>query len=513
MNRHLRFILAIIALIALNGCYNNSHIRTQRVLEPGDRVFSGYTSANLLAADTHYRSYDIRHGGVPGMRAGLSYLGYHKGLEQGFTIAYGGGSGDYNANVLGYDVRKVISSASTPYRYGLHVELNLLGDHPYEGINGGSVVQIQPYLMSTTSPSREWYGGIHGIMSFGDIEASGSYWDYQTSYQTIDYDYTYSASAVGLGVTIGNEMQLGQLLIQTQVDLSYLTQDHSVDSEDYDAIFNGIGNVNSEVEIHPLKSSGPYATLGFAVGLAPESQKKRRSAPFSFQEKTYTPAQKFDPNTGEIISPQKRTPRFDPLTGKPITDSPPKYDPFTGLPVEQAKPATPKSLLTANERSLLLMNGLRVISLNNVATNAQVQDIKDNGLILYRESPGASVLETIAFENILSIEFEGGKKGVQKGFKAGMTACGTCIGLPLAASLITGEGELFGLGLLASPVIAAGSFLITSLSADKYLVSFTQNSGYPTDDEQKMEVLSHLIKVYIQSGFPEYDLTKIQQKP
>ena len=504
------------ALLVMSSCYNNSHIRTQRVLEPGDKVYSGFASANITGAETNYESFDIRHGGIPGMRAGISYLGHHKGLEQGFNLAYGGGSGEYNALVVGYDLRKVITSPnSTPYRYGVHVEVNNLKNASYDGITGGNVFQVQPYIISTTSVLQDWYGGLHGIMSFGDIESTEEHWSY-TTYNSSEFDFTYKVSGLGLGFTIGNEMRLGQFLVQSQVDLSYLSQQHSVNTDDYEAITAAFGE--EYLELQPLNSSGPYATLGIALSLAPKSQQNRSRRSITYIDQPWessVPALKFDPYTGEIITQDdaQETLRFDPLTGLPINEKPLIFDPLTGLPVEQDKPKTPQSLLTPNERSLLLMKGLKIISLNNVITSAVLQDVKDSGLIVYRDIPGRGGIETIQYEDIRNIRFEGGRKGAQQGFKSAATACGTCIGLPLAASLVIGEGGPFALGLIGAPIVGLGTFVMTSMDTDDYELSFRALPAGRTDIEYKKQVFSHLIKIYVESGFPDYDLTNVTIRP
>lgn len=500
----------------MSSCYNNSHIRTQRVLKPGDKVYSGFASTNIIGTETNYDSYDIRHGGVPGMRAGISYLGYHKDLEQGFNLAYGGGSGDYNSLVVGYDLRKVIySSKSNPYRYGVHLEVNNLKGSSYDGITGGNVFQVQPYIISTTSVIQDWYGGLHGIMSFGDIESTEDHWSY-TTHNSSELDFKYQVNGLGLGVTVGNEMRLGQFNVQTQVDLSYLSQQHSVHTDDYDAITAAFDE--EYLELKPMNSSGLFATVGIALNLVPESQQDRSRTSITYVDQPWEsskPTQKFDPYTGEKIDQQesKETLRFDPLTGLPIPDDPPLFDPLTGLPVEQDKPTNPRSLLTVNERSLLLMKGMRIISLNNIITSALLQDVKDSGLIIYRNSPLGTGIETIKYEDIRNIRFEGGRKGSQQGFKSAATACGACIGLPLAASLISGDGGLFAVGLLGAPVVGLGAFIMTSLDTDDYELSFTALPAGVTDVAYKKQVFSRLVKMYVETGFPDYDLTKVNTRP
>ncbi|MBC8377141.1 MAG: hypothetical protein H8E26_13945 [FCB group bacterium] len=486
------------------------------MLQPGDKIISGYGSINLLGSDSQYESYDIRHGGVSGMRAGFSYLGYRKGFEQGASISYGGGSGSYNSLSIGYDIRKVMNTQqSRPYRYGLQTEFNHILPEIDQRIQGGTVIQLRPYLMSATSELIDLYGGVHGIMSFGDMQSRETIYDWSSSsFAGENYDYSYNVAALGLGVSIGSELRFGEFLLQSQIDASYLSQQHDVNEDDY-LYLATLGNGNLELE--PMRSSGLYVSLGMAIGRAPKSSQSRIKIPVGYMDTSpsmVTPESglKFDPYTGMAI-PQKSSPttlKFDPYTGESLHSKPAAFDPYTGLPLENS---TPHSLLSPQERSILLMKGLKIVSLNRTASNALIQDVKSNGIVIYRESHGQSILETIGYENIRNIQFEGGKRGFKKGMNSAMISCGLCIALPLSASLLTGEGELFFMGLLTAPAVGLGTLVVSSLQADRYNIHFNPTPSQPTDVEYKKRVFKELIKLYVESGFPTYQLTPNQAQP
>lgn len=509
MNNAMRVSFLLAFAIIMSSCYNNSHIRTQRVLEPGDKIIATNASLNFVAPDDYNNdSYRIEHGGVAGLRAGISYLTYRNGYEQGASLEYGGGSGDYTALALGYDIRKVIPRVNaSPYRYGLHAEFNhLKSSDDYHRIKGGSVVQLRPYIMSTTSPRKEWYGGIHGLLSFGSIQATRWTWS-SSHYDEIETEFSYGVSSLGIGLSLGNEFGLGGMLVQTQLDVSYISQQHEVDVDDYDEIVS-LDNYYGGLE--PLKSTGPYASLGIAFSQAPKSEKKRARVPMQLNElPQHSPPPQFDPFTGEMIT-QTPTPKkleFDPFTGEVLKSESTTFDPFTGLPVGADEP---RSLLSPQERSLLIVKGLKIHSMNGAISTAVVQDVKTSGLVVYRESRGKPVVETIAYKHIRSIKFEGGRKGIKKGVNSAIVGCTACIALPLGATILTGEPDLFFLGVVGAPVVGLGTLFATALGSAKYEIEFDRTTNR---SEYKRQLLTHLVKTYVESGFPDYAMTDIQIKP
>ncbi len=513
------FVLSL-ATLFLAGCYNNSHVRTQRVLEPDDKIISGFMSANLLSTDSNYDSERIRTSGISGLRVGLSYLGHHNGYEQGANVAYG----NNQSLIVGYDIRSVRQSEKyRPYRYGLHLELNNIfptDEREYNSdVQEASVMLIRPYMISTTSPFQEWYVGIHGIASFGNI-ASSQYINVpnQGSYYSSDVQlkYDYSVSALGAGFTLGYESQFGNLAVQTQLDLSFLSQKHEITDDEYLALVIETGD---DWGIEPLDQLGPIISLGMAVNRTPKPKQPQPSystgsmSPAWLPDQPPTPQPKYDPFTGEEILPEPEpvVPKYDPNTGELITPViQQKFDPLTGLaiPPTPAGKVSPYSLLTPREQSVLMVNSVKIVSLNGVGMAASLLDVQDTGLLVFREAFGKAVQETIPYEKINTIRFAGARGGFKRGVSAATTGCGIGIGVPLAVSLMTGEGFIFDISLVASPVVGIGSFLYGSLSRDSYTMQFFQVPANMTGLEYRRQNLQQLIQIYVVSGFPKHDITK-----
>ena len=520
-------LLLAVSILLLTGCYNNSHVRTQRILEPGDQVVSGYMSANLLGPGADNNSYDIRHTGIAPVRLGLSYLGHHKGYEQGLNLGYGGGSGDYTDLIVGYDIRTVKTQKNDqPNRYGLYLELNNIQDSDGGRIKDGSVFQIRPYWMTTTSQYRNWYWGLHALGSAGEIAASqyvGFYSSGTSQYNQYELDFNYTVSSLGAGITMGNETQFGNYSILTQLDLSFLNTQHKIMDE---AVVQLALDADEYWQMNPLDQTGLYISLGMAVS---QAAKPKPIYPMANIYNTTTvvdpiPEQsfKYDPLTGEkiVTEPEPAELQFDPFTGEKIATPVTKtFDPFTGMPINdptQTTKVSPYSLLTPSERSSLLIKGLNITSLNGVPTKATIQDVMDTGLMVYKENYGVLAQEIIPFEKIRKVQLEGGRKGFAKGASAALTSCGVCLGIPLLASVLTSEGELFALGIIAAPPVALGTLLYASMDRESYDLNFPFNTpNSMTDIEYRKKIFIQLVQAYIASGFPKYNLhqTILPAKP
>ncbi len=520
MNRLSQVLLVLVLVIFVTGCYNNSHIRTQRVLKPDEKIISGNVGLNLVAPSIPYEHSSIDESGIAGLRAGVSYLGFHRGYEQGVGIGYGTTENGFEDYMFSYDIRKVqTTTKSRPYRTGLHVELNSLSS---SGDNEGQVFQFRPYMISTTSENKIWYGGIHGLFSFGDISASKRLSirtnNYSYSHPTVAYEY--SISSLGIGATVGNELRFWNLLFQTQLDFSIINQRHELTD---DRILDL--DIDSDFYAEPLNVTGPVITIGMAFHRAPSSQKpephQSLTATSSIGLSSVPPQEKqesrFDPFTGELITPtQPAGPvKFDPFTGEPIDpDTTPKYDPLTGNLVSEA-PGTskqsPYSLLKPGEKFALALKELKISTLNGKATPAQVIDLTDVGLVYQREIAQSTTI-TIPYAHITQISFQGERRGFAYGLKAAATSCGVCIGVPLGLSILTGEYELLGAGILGAPVAALGSAVLGSLSRDSYELRFMLPPPTLTPSAYRQQMLVQLVRMYIDSGFPSYDLIQAGKK-
>jgi len=82
MNRnmnHSQIILLCSFLLVLVGCHNNAHLRTQKILKPGEKSYSGSGVLAVGGAEDHYNN--ISNTGVMGFRGEISMLKGGKDLE------------------------------------------------------------------------------------------------------------------------------------------------------------------------------------------------------------------------------------------------------------------------------------------------------------------------------------------------------------------------------------------------------------------------------------------------
>ncbi|MCF6239244.1 MAG: hypothetical protein L3J79_10650 [Candidatus Marinimicrobia bacterium] len=504
-------MLLTLALMLLTGCYNNSHIRTQRVLKTGEKVISAHMGLNLIAPTDYNNSYRIRHTGISGTRMGLSYLGLHRGYEQGASVSLGL-MDDVFDFIVGYDIRKVqANTAGDPYRYGLYFEVNnIMGESNY-GTSGGTVFQIRPYFMSVTSEQKQWYGGIHGIMSFGSLDGKDYTWN---EYDEILNNYSYSTSTLGAGLTFGAEARAGSYLMQSQVDISVINQKNK--------LFEGgvLEKFPEYRDFAPLNQSGLVVTISSAIHKAPLPKPAEFYYPgisTSSPELLIDPWQTdqkvtYDPFTGRLITPDAVAEplRFDPLTGELVSRPKPLvFDPQTGLAVPDATHAlkrSPYSLLTTQERFSLIQKGLTIQSLNGVLVDAVILDVKDTGVLVQRVILGSSGQETIPFNKINWIRFVGARKGWDGAVSGALTGCGVCVALPLAASMLLDSSGLFAMGLVAAPVAGLGGLVFGALDRASYELILGNNPTTLTEFEYRRNAIVRLVKIYQVQGFPDYDL-------
>ena len=64
----------------LVGCHNNAHLRTQKVLKPGEKA---YSASGVLATGGETRYGRLDYTGVPGIRGEVSMLTGRKGVKRG----------------------------------------------------------------------------------------------------------------------------------------------------------------------------------------------------------------------------------------------------------------------------------------------------------------------------------------------------------------------------------------------------------------------------------------------
>ena len=186
--RHSQIILLCSFLLVLVGCHNNAHLSTQKVLKPGEKVYSG---SGVLAMGGAEEDWDrIRITGVMGLRGEVSMLKGGKGSEAGPYFGVGIGDGGPGL-ILGYDYRKYTGQSSgSPKKLGAQFEVNI-GEM-------GQTLHLRPSLTSTTKRGKPLYGGVHGLLAMGNLM------EYDYRYDG-DIEIDYRFSSLGAGLTAGAE--------------------------------------------------------------------------------------------------------------------------------------------------------------------------------------------------------------------------------------------------------------------------------------------------------------------
>jgi len=510
------------------GCYNNTHIRTQRIIEPGEKIISGNTGFVMQLYDSE-GSYNIRASGISGFRFGFSYLGLHKGYEQGINLGLGLLESEATDITVGYDIRKVRSeNGSRPYHYGLYVETNtVFGGNGY-GLQGGTVLQLRPYIMTITSEQQNWYAGFHGIMSFGELSGGtydSGYWDSNlgTWIETLNY-YDYKASSIGAGLSLGKESRHGKYLFQSQLDLSLINQNHELIGEPPNNYYE---------DWNPLDISGPVVGISTSIRLAPPQKTPRPVYPdltVTLPKPLESPKKViYDPFTGQIVSDESRVLelKFDPMTGEPLKATRElKYDPFTGevIPPELPLRFDPEtglvvegftseiqetySLLSSEEQTDLLMKKVSIYSLNGAPSKAELLDVRNDGLFVLQETYGAASQEIIKYDRILQIGLKGRPKGMSRSIGSALAGCGSCVAIGLGSSLVIGHESIISWVTIA-PAIGLVNWIINANKREKYDLTLNSNPTLLSDAEYRTNLLLQTVRTYLQTdAFPEYDLTK-----
>ena len=149
--RHGQIIFLCSFLLVLVGCHNNAHLRTQKVLKPGEKAYSGSGVVALGGAEED----DINNTGVMGLRGEVSMLKGGKDSESGPYFGVGIWE-DGLGLILGYDYRKYTGQRrGSPKKLGAQIEVNFS--------EAGQAFHLRPSLTSTTKRGRPLYGGLHGI--------------------------------------------------------------------------------------------------------------------------------------------------------------------------------------------------------------------------------------------------------------------------------------------------------------------------------------------------------------
>ena len=295
--------ILISIFLGLTACYNNAHLRTQKILEPGEMV---YSASGILAV-----SGDDIYTGISGLRGEVSMLA---GYETGEKGPYGGvGLGDGISYIAGYEYKKYMRlDTDLPFKLGIQAELNLTPGNEYNFKNA-TVLHLRPSYTTTTAKGRNYYGGIHGLLAVGSWKRQF----HQPPGFPGDSNYndelgTTRFSSIGAGVTVGSEYLFQSSSLQLQVDVSMVqnTKDEGI--------------IRSR-EPAPMVS-GSAGINFFKPAPQPEVPSEPYPIPYYYQEdEEYEdetesePDVLFDPETGEPIDLDEDI-EFDPETGEPIKE-------------------------------------------------------------------------------------------------------------------------------------------------------------------------------------------------
>ena len=346
------FFFLLAGIVFLVGCHNNAHLRTQKILKPGEKVYSG---SGVLAmggvkeskeqisdtANVYYRE-PLINTGVMGIRVEVSMLTGGKDSESGPYLGFGAGE-DGPGFIVGYDYRKYIGlNNGSPKKLGAQFEVDIS--------EMGQVFHLRPSLTTATKKGWPFYGGVHSLLAVGRLmhhlewETSGS-GGLEYNEQEIDYSF----NSLGAGLTAGAEfLTLDNNSIQLQVDVSLVKNSFNTDTEppvidmenvewfSWDKGSYEYGGDFSHKDDPELMVTGSVGISFFKPG--PNTGKPLGPLPLPVQVRKPT----YDPETGEKIPSDSQ---FDPETGEKTTSGS-QFDPKTGL----REPAGgPKKELTYGE--------------------------------------------------------------------------------------------------------------------------------------------------------------------
>jgi len=320
--RHSQIILLCSFLLVFVGCHNNAHLRTQKVLKPGEKVYSGSGVLAMGGVEDAYNN--INNTGVMGLRGEVSMLKGGKDLEAGPYFGVGIGN-DGPGLILGYDYRKYTGQSSgSPKKLGAQFEVNI-GE-------AGPAFHLRPSLTSTTKRGKPLYGGIHGLLAIGSLTDHGYGYDYD---EEIEIDYRFNS--LGAGLTAGAEfLNFNNNSIQLQVDVSLVKNAFNInDSEEY----WDLSIETRDDELFPIVTGSIGMNFFKPDPTNKESFEPLPAPSYSTGQSQTQPV--FDPETGEKISGAMR---FDPETGEAIIEM--QFNPETG---EQIAVAEEKQKMSYNE--------------------------------------------------------------------------------------------------------------------------------------------------------------------
>lgn len=311
-----RILLFPLFLFILSGCYNNSHIRTSKILEEGEKVTSFNGSLNIAPEESigYLSTYDNFlnvYTGIAGLRGELSILRGYKNSEAGLSggVGVGGGGADVVAAWhVGLEYKKYINSKNRrPFKAGINIELN-------KNVEIGTAIHSIQSIKTTTSKKNPFYGGLHSIFTYGSQEPE--------RYQGASYNFLMK----GVGITLGIENFSSIFSLFGMNTSTTLQIDASLLSSKF-LNLKGVYDI-SVAEKYPTIS----ASLGFNFF---NTSLKKGNQLTPLPRPKINPVLEFDPESGDPIKKPPSGLEFNPETGIPIKkkSSGVEFDPETGEPV------------------------------------------------------------------------------------------------------------------------------------------------------------------------------------
>ena len=322
------FYLQFLVII---GCHNNAHLRTQKLLKPGEKSISisGVIPAGGVI-EGQGRTLN-EETGVVGVRGEVSYLKGNVDSESGPYLGFGFHR-DYPGFILGYDYRKYLKSRKQ--KLGGQFEINLT--------EFGPLFHLRPSFSSVTSDSWPIYAGIHGILANGKLKTwtNEIIFDYldsngDTARHRIDEKIDYNFNSLGAGITFGFEINTAYYSFQFQTDISLVKNswfskyDHGINSEKIISFsrFNSTSFSQNNSDYYQYDPYYVDINNGFSHSDEP-ALLVSASAGMSF----FKPGKNTSPTFEPMPIPSKSIKQiiYDPDTGEKILDNDLQFDPETG---------------------------------------------------------------------------------------------------------------------------------------------------------------------------------------
>ena len=309
--------------LVIVGCHNNAHLRTQKLLKPGEKSvsISGVIPVGGII-EGQGRTLN-EETGVVGVRGELSYLKGNVDSESGPYLGFGFHR-DYPGFILGYDYRKYLESRKQ--KLGGQFEINFT--------EFGPLFHLRPSFSSVTSDSWPIYAGIHGILAQGRLktwtdEMEFDYVDLNGDFQNyrIDEEIDYNFNSLGAGITLGFEINTVHNSFQLQTDISLVKNswfsdyDHGINPE---SIISPVWYFREDIYEGFSHSDEPALLISVSAGMSFFKPEKDNGVTFEPMPIPYK-------NTKQII--------YDPDTGEKILNNDLQFDPETGERINPIKEA------------------------------------------------------------------------------------------------------------------------------------------------------------------------------